>query len=357
MVPEAAWTICLSSGMVILLLFFSTIALMPTPLVRPREPHSTNNGEAPSTEKDVQMLIEEVFTRKGYSNPDPSTNDYPDPMPEEVATKSDGRKRRKRPLQKIGPDFDPSKSYVIKHPNGTITYIPPKESPLNSSSTTSSSSSARATQGSSSSTTEATTNRKAEASTSNGVAYRSRRCLSDNCSTDSIEFPDTMSTECSPTYPICTNVNNYPDQMINNIVSRHKERFSEVFGNDVVVEDGDKLVQRFDGTDLDALCESVERLIHPKEGFTKDDQKIMIVNTQDYTQGVRIETCRSGGNPCDSLSKVFAKTECRQLYHYRTLLAIDPKSNQPYKEKFRLPSCCKCFITRSFRRKRDVEGL
>ncbi|XP_065087135.1 protein spaetzle isoform X6 [Ochlerotatus camptorhynchus] len=173
-------------------------------------------------------------------------------------------------------------------------------------------------------------------------------------------------TECTPEFPVCSNVFDYPHELINDIVGRQKDRYAEVFGNDVVVESGDKLVQRFDNVDEDGnafeyICDSEERLIHPKSGFTTDNTSVMIINTKDYMQGVRIETCRRRGEPCEKLSPLFARTECKQVYHYRTLLAIDPKTNQPYKEKFKLPSCCKCVIVpldgSAYRKKRETDGL
>lgn len=140
-------------------------------------------------------------------------------------------------------------------------------------------------------------------------------------------------TECTPDYPVCSNVIDYPQELINEIVGRQKDRYAEVFGNDIVLTDGDKLVQRFDvdenGNSFEFICESRERLIHPRSGFNADNKSIMIVNTNDYMQGVRIETCSTQGQPCEKLNPLFGKTECRQLFHYRTLLAIDPKTNQP----------------------------
>lgn len=350
--------IWLSYGLVLVLLICCTITVMITPtesssavpLIRQRsESNATNGNESPISDADVQKRIQEVFNRKGYSNPDPSPNDSLEAPPEEVAVRIDSApsRRRKRPLWKIDENFDPRKSYVIKHPNGTITYVPPKDIDLSG------------TVG---------TGTPAPPANSNATE------LVDKMSEASSRFvfpsdlePRIDKTECTPDYPVCNNVIDYPHELINDIVGRQKDRFAEVFGNDVVVENGDKLVQRFDNVDengnsFEFICESEERLIHPKSGFNTDNKSIMIVNTKDYMQGVRIETCRSRGQPCEKLSPLFGKTECRQIYHYRTLLAIDPKTNQPYKEKFKLPSCCKCVIVpldgSAYRRKRETkEGL
>ncbi|EAT34304.1 AAEL013434-PA [Aedes aegypti] len=329
------------------------------PLIRQRTDANTTNGnESSLSDADVQKRIQEVFNRKGYSNPDPSPNDSLEAQPEEVAVRIDSAaptRRRKRPLWKLDEKFDPRKSYVIKHPNGTITYVPPKDIDLSGTVDTGT------TTAPANSNANELIDKMSEASTSDRDKLRSSRFV----------FPSDLEpridrTECTPDYPVCTNVIDYPHDLINDIVGRQKERFAEVFGNDIVLNDGDKLVQRFDvdenGNSFEFICESRERLIHPRSGFNTDNRTIMIINTKEYMQGVRIETCSSQGQPCVKLNPLFGKTECRQLYHYRTLLAIDPQTNQPYKEKFKLPSCCKCVIITldgsSYRKKRDTkEGL
>lgn len=154
------------------------------------------------------------------------------------------------------------------------------------------------------------------------------------------------SEDCSPDYPICTNVVDYPQKLVNDIIARQEYRFAEVFGDDVVVDNSDTLEKRFDTSDDEFLCPSVEKLVHPQSGYTVNDKLVMIVNTPNYMQGVRIETCSNPGKACHKLQHLISlySTECKQLYHYRTLLAFDKITKQPYKESFRLPSCCKCVI-------------
>lgn len=184
---------------------------------------------------------------------------------------------------------------------------------------------------------------------------RSRDTQSTNLPSSSITldfvFPNELvpridDTECRPEFPICTNVADYPQKLVDEIVSRHEQRFAEVFGNDVVIDSGDELHQRFDTSDDEFLCTSEEKLVHPQSGYTMEEKLIMIVNTPNYSQGVRIEVCRNPEQPCSKLEYLTSlfKTNCKQLYHYRTLLAINPATKQPYKESFRLPSCCKCVI-------------
>ncbi|XP_062565567.1 protein spaetzle-like [Armigeres subalbatus] len=152
--------------------------------------------------------------------------------------------------------------------------------------------------------------------------------------------------DCNPDYPICTNVIDYPQQLVNDIIARQEYRFAEVFGDDVVIDNDDTLEKRFDTSDDEFLCTSIEKLVHPQSGYTIHNKLVMIVNTPSYMQGVRIETCRNPGKACHKLEHLVSlySTECKQLYHYRTLLAFDALTKQPYKESFRLPSCCKCVI-------------
>ncbi|XP_058822002.1 protein spaetzle-like [Topomyia yanbarensis] len=197
---------------------------------------------------------------------------------------------------------------------------------------------------------------------------RSRDVQESNRAPDSIPsdfvFPNELvpridEEECRPEFPICTNISDYPQQLVNEIIARHEQRFAEVFGNDVVVDTGDELYQRFDTSDDEPLCTSEERLVQPQSGYTMDKKLVMIVNTPNYTQGVKIEICHHPEEPCrklDHLTSLFS-TKCKQLYHYRTLLAINPVTKQPYKESFRLPSCCKCVIRPLHARLRKRRGL
>ncbi|XP_065087133.1 uncharacterized protein spz isoform X4 [Ochlerotatus camptorhynchus] len=332
MVQGTVCSIWLSSTLMLILLILCTISVMVTPtesssdftpLVRPRpENHSSNGNESSISDADVQKRIQEVFNRKGYSNPDPSPNDSQEAQPEVVAVRiaSQPTRRRKRPLWKIDENFDPRKSYVIKHPNGTITYVPPKDLDISG--------------------TVATGTTTTPSSTVTNV-------LIDKMSEASV--PITNKTECTPEYPICNDVTDYPNELINQIMDRQKGRYAEVFGNDVVVKNGDKLAQRFynvdeEGNPYKYICDSEETVHYPRNGFNMDKKSVRIVNTKEYMQGVRVETCRNTHKPCEKLKPMFNKTECKQFFHYRTLLAIHPETSEPYKEKIILPSCCKCVI-------------
>lgn len=334
------WALWLSSGLVIALLLFSTVMLMVTmysglfcakpinsssefqPLVRNR-PTTNESPETATDDEEIKKKISEIFNRKGYSNPDPDPEDQIEDAGSQIETRIDHprRRRTRRPLQKIGKDFDPSQSYVIKHANGTITYVFPENvlSDKNKGDLV---------------TKDIEDRKKID---KNEVEHRKPTPVKETPIQDK---------SCTPEYPICNNVENYPHDKINDIVAKYKQQFAGVFGEDVVVPEGDSLVPRFDTSDDTPLCYSIEKLIHPQVGFTKDDKKYQIVNTREYKQGVRVELCGDTGGTCKDLDGLLGSrtTECKQLYHYRTLLALDPQTGEPYKESFKLPSCCKCVI-------------
>uniref|UniRef100_B8RJ60 Sptzle 1B n=1 Tax=Culex tarsalis TaxID=7177 RepID=B8RJ60_CULTA len=87
-------------------------------------------------------------------------------------------------------------------------------------------------------------------------------------------------------------------------------------------------------------------MMHILVGFTEDKRVLIVVNTQEYKLGVRVELSSNTGQICNELERLMGqyRTECKQLYHYRTLLAVHPRTGELDKESFKLPSCCKCVI-------------
>lgn len=360
MVRGVPWALWLSSGLVIALLLLSTVMLMVTmysgvacskptdsssefrPMVRQRST-TTESDDTMNTaiDEEVQRKITELFKRKGFSNPEPDPEDQ---LLEESGSQIEARidpprrRRTRRPLQKIGKDFDANQSYVIKHANGTITYVFPKDilngkgNPQLVPDTTAEDPNKTAAD---------VVNYRTPSSNSSDIVFPS-----DSEPPTSDQKPPAKEKEsCSPELPICNNLDNYPHEKINDIVAKYKQQYAGVFGEDVVVPEGDALVTRFDTSNDVPLCTSVEKLIHPQEGFTKDRYNLTIVNTKEYKQGVRVELCSDSGNPCKDIEGLVPyRTECKQLYHYRTLLAVHPRTGELYKESFKLPSCCKCVM-------------
>lgn len=177
---SVALQIWLSTGLAIILLVIGTLMLMPTdtasefkPLIRPRQSQVNDNEEAATTDEEVETRIAGLFNRERFSNPDPAPED--DPEEDRYSTvpriDSSANSRPRRPTQKVGKDFDPTQSYVYKHPNGTITYVFPMKlvSSSNRSSATDS---------------DPVDVPKSPSNDGNNVTYRSRRCLHENCRTN-----------------------------------------------------------------------------------------------------------------------------------------------------------------------------
>ncbi|XP_065087136.1 uncharacterized protein LOC135708884 [Ochlerotatus camptorhynchus] len=289
------WSIWISSGVLILLLLGGIVTIMVQPPnsalgIQPRFDAvntiaSTTQGSI--VDEDAQDVIKIVYGRKGYSNPKPTSEDEDD-APDMAVRQI---KRTRRPLRIIGKDFNPYQSYTVKHRNGTLTYVFP-----------------------STDITSSTT------STSNSIG-------------DVGINPTTVIDREGSSDPLET----YPTELIDEIMNQHINSFEGAFGNDMV--NGDKLNSRFDISNDQYFCDSEETLIHPAEGFTWQNSSVRIVNTKNYKQGVRIEKCRNEGKPCKFCD---GNTVCKQLYHYRTLVAINLDARKPYRELIQLPSCCKC---------------
>jgi Spaetzle len=93
---------------------------------------------------------------------------------------------------------------------------------------------------------------------------------------------------CTDTY--CTQVPNYPSSFVAQLLRNQGSGFHEFFGEDVVISQN--ISQRFDNGDIEeTLCQSTEVLVFPKLAQTRDDQWKLVVNEEQYKQGVRVERC------------------------------------------------------------------
>ncbi|XP_055389809.1 protein spaetzle-like [Condylostylus longicornis] len=144
----------------------------------------------------------------------------------------------------------------------------------------------------------------------------------------------------------CTQVDNYPIDDVIKAIQEDSTKFEAVFGEDSLPEIPTEISQRIDPDfGEETLCQSVERLIFPQAGMTKDNNWSFIINHENYTQGIRIEECLKPGKPC-LMAENFPngyRTECKQKYIYRQLLSMN-EHGIIKKDQFQLPSCCKCYI-------------
>lgn len=304
MVRLVFWSVWFSSGLMVLLLLGAIVvtlygeASFSNIQQNIDSIDSDNNLHGIKVKKEVdvevQEIIKQIYNRKGHSNPTPIPDD------DEVVTR---KQRRKRPLRLIDKNFDPNKSFVVRHPNGTLTYVFPNDL--------------------ASSTTSTTSTPPLE--------------QEDKVETDNLI--DRKSTPSEDPFRIDSAID-YPTDFINEIMNSHKASFEGAFGDDTVIPAGDSLYSRSHTSSDEFLCDSEEKLIHPRSGSTRNNSTVWIVNTEDFKQGVRIETCRNAGKPCNFCAG--EETACKQVFHYRTLVAVNKKSGGVTKEQILLPSCCKC---------------
>ncbi|XP_031828975.1 uncharacterized protein LOC116425428 [Nomia melanderi] len=154
----------------------------------------------------------------------------------------------------------------------------------------------------------------------------------------------------------CEDVPDYPTYLINDAFKNQKiTPYQSVDQIDLTFRLND-----FTG---ESLCISTEQVIYPKSAENVNNQWLYIVNHPNYTQGVRIETCRKMGEGC-RLIEGFAEgytTSCEQKYIHRELAAI-VKDGSISRELFRFPASCCChvqFVGTSLRMREDrsIENL
>ncbi|XP_031629575.1 uncharacterized protein LOC116344877 isoform X2 [Contarinia nasturtii] len=96
------------------------------------------------------------------------------------------------------------------------------------------------------------------------------------------------------------------------------------------------------------LCETYEDIIYPTIGKTSAGVDMLIVNTPEHRQGIRISMCQNIGQPCNNLNNFVPSgyvTACKQQYTYRELVSLGA-NNQIIKDKFEFPSSCSCALYR-----------
>lgn len=156
---------------------------------------------------------------------------------------------------------------------------------------------------------------------------------------------------------ICvSNVEDYPYHYIEEVIGNSAYDFSSYFQDDHL-----EVATRIEvDSNEDSVCDSDETVLYPKVGQNADDQTLFIVNNDgNYKQGVRVEKCRrKEQSPCDPKLVVPTgfKTQCKQKYIYRKLLALQP-NGEPVPDNFRIPSCCSCYISKDLATFRGLFGL
>ncbi|XP_015180467.1 PREDICTED: protein spaetzle isoform X2 [Polistes dominula] len=139
----------------------------------------------------------------------------------------------------------------------------------------------------------------------------------------------------------CERVYDYPEETINNAIQQNSS--IQFFATTDVLPDITKRI----GVGNTPLCASNEKIIYPRSAESKTKEWFVIVNQDNFKQGVRIETCGSNENSmCNikgmSLAEGY-KSTCKQKFIYRQMAAIS-KDGKIFPEMFRFPSSCCCHV-------------
>ncbi|XP_057370853.1 uncharacterized protein LOC130691854 [Daphnia carinata] len=101
-------------------------------------------------------------------------------------------------------------------------------------------------------------------------------------------------------------------------------------------------------TDILPLCDSKTDFLFPKSARSKDNEMLMIVNQDNISQPITVETCRGENKPCHHAENFPAgfKAVCMQKFVTHHLAAI--KNGKIVREAFTFPSCCVCVLRQPF---------
>jgi len=160
-------------------------------------------------------------------------------------------------------------------------------------------------------------------------------------------IPDSQVIEkCSMNESFCIKVDSYPRQDLLHLFRTSKFMSNVYFGVDAIND----LETRF-SNNLQPFCDSLEEVIFPEAGITKDNEWRYIIqdlnnDNNNYKQGIRVEKCLNAGESCKFSEHlpIGYTTTCVQKYIYKKLVAIKD-SKEIYYESFKLPSCCSCMYT------------
>ncbi|KAH8283893.1 hypothetical protein KR054_004670, partial [Drosophila jambulina] len=144
----------------------------------------------------------------------------------------------------------------------------------------------------------------------------------------------------------CTQVDNYPD--LSALKQKLAGKFARFF-NDDLVQPTDVSARVGSAEDEVSLCRTKRHILYPKKGLKADNSWQLIVNDEEFKQGIQIEECEEKDLPCDYAENfpLRFKPVCRQHYVMRNLASI-PNTGQldVVQDVFKIPSCCKCVLVK-----------
>ncbi|XP_054088339.1 protein spaetzle-like [Zeugodacus cucurbitae] len=142
----------------------------------------------------------------------------------------------------------------------------------------------------------------------------------------------------------CTEVTNYLEAtQLNKFKTEEFEKFKSYFKDDFVqpISLASRMSEDADET---YFCNSKARLVYPKVAETVESKWLMVVQHEQYKQGVLVEQCENEDAPCkfDDLLPFGVKSRCKQHFVYRSLVVLVDGVMQ--ERMVRLPNACKCAL-------------
>ncbi|CAH1992790.1 unnamed protein product [Acanthoscelides obtectus] len=144
---------------------------------------------------------------------------------------------------------------------------------------------------------------------------------------------------------ICEDVDDYPSAKIVEVVSRSKELVNFFKSQPKPFEFGTRFGE---DSDDDTPCPTMKTKKFPKRALSTRNVEQLIVNVNDFQQGVDLEICKGEGSTCKfaEFPPQSYTTECKQKYSRRLLMTFNEGKNDTIFDTFEFPSCCVCHIRR-----------
>nr|XP_033330031.1 protein spaetzle isoform X2 [Megalopta genalis] len=138
----------------------------------------------------------------------------------------------------------------------------------------------------------------------------------------------------------CETVPHYPTDLVNIALEKNPHLRYLSYSEEL-----DQSTRHEEGPEEEALCLSIEEVVFPKFGLTKNKQWKYIVNHASLKQSVHIEICLEEDKPCHVIDGFAAGyvTSCKQKYIYHQLFAMGPNGTIN-RESFRFPASCCCRV-------------
>lgn len=164
---------------------------------------------------------------------------------------------------------------------------------------------------------------------------------------DSIHFPTTNKGINLRTVPscagktFCEDVAEYPSHLADEIIKKNPQLRN--YQNDDAVYNINGL--RIGVPSTTDLCPSHERVVYMRTAENAANEWRWILNTNNFTQGVRVETCIHEDETCriiEGLASGYVSS-CKQRYVYRQFLAMT-SDGKVVQDAFRIPASCCCHV-------------